>query len=317
MNQIPDDVVVQMLDDGFPIRDDSDRVVTRLGLLATLYFDNGYTEEGREAVAHCFEQYLELYRDEVRWAMDPDSAAWHEFDRRPVATPREWFAEGRGENDQWAFQYHGGETEDEASHFQVHGLGARKWQSDAHGQLSYFSAALPMTWFADHEGSFPKVVLDWCRTLRPLHGYGGIGILESLDTGVAQQNEQTVYGMARRFPGLEVDHPLSHVLFLKQGIKGVNWLTILGDQWVEQLGGVAALKVELGEPFTVHEYPGGVMIQAGPKPQLGDVNRQQEIPEYRELARVLKSIRIQEHRRFQERTGFDPEKTLEWLARFD
>jgi hypothetical protein len=116
---------------------------------------------------------------------------------------------------------------------------------------------------------------------------------------------------------LEADHPVSHVHYLKNGIKGVNWVTVLGEKWISRLGGLPALRKELGEPFRLHEYPGGVLIQAGPRPQLGDVNRQIAIDEYRRLAQVLKPIRVTDHKSFPAWSGFDEQRTQAWLARFE
>ena len=39
-----------------------------------------------------------------------------------------------------------------------------------------------------------------------------------------------VGALASRFPGLEIDNPLSHALYLQKGIKSVNWLNCLEDR---------------------------------------------------------------------------------------
>ena len=106
-------------------------------------------------------------------------------------------------------------------------------------------------------------------------------------------------------------------------IKGVNWLTALDDECFERLGGRDAVLSDLDEAFKFYNYDGGVLIQAGPVPQLGDVN-QRHIPRYyQQLARKLKPLRMvfpQGHSllkspRPQEKSGADVSN--EWLARFD
>jgi hypothetical protein len=312
------DQLEEQLEQGFAMRDEQGRVVLRIGLLTTLYFDTGSMPVGREAVAQCIADYLAMCREQLRWALHPKGGGWRELSKNPVPTPAEWFAESRpAENDIWEFYYHGGDSADESSDFRVYGVGARKWQSELHGRLSFLSAALPLTWFADHAGSFPEFVLGWCRRLRPMHGYAGLGILDSPDAGVAEAHKQMTYGLARRFPGLEADYPISHVHYLKDGIKGVNWLTVLSTPWLERLGGLPTLQTELAEPFRLHEYDGGLVIQAGAMPQLGDSNRKLQIAEYRRLARVLRPIRVSDHASFPAWSGFDEERTTAWLARFD
>ncbi len=99
-----------------------------------------------------------------------------------------------------------------------------------------------------------------------------------------------VVGLAKRFRGLEIDFPFIHAIFLeeKPAIKGINWLTILGETWVTKLGGATALRARLSNEIAFHPYAGGVVIQAGDKPLFGDVNASEPMPRYEEVARALK-----------------------------
>jgi hypothetical protein len=104
-------------------------------------------------------------------------------------------------------------------------------------------------------------------------------------------------------------------------IKGANWLTALSDDCLQPIGGRAALLAQLDENFHIFEYEGGVLIQAGATPQLGDVNRQQIPGDYRHLSKILKPIRMtfpKDEYIFPDINGRDgTEITNEWLARFD
>jgi Protein of unknown function (DUF3396) len=104
----------------------------------------------------------------------------------------------------------------------------------------------------------------------------------------------------------------------KGGIKCINWLTFLNAVHVERLGGVERLKRDLGADVPVRSLEGGVMVQAGPQPQIGDVNRQQDLPLYRRVGRVLAPVRSREHPAFLRREGVPSrEATQKWLSRFD
>lgn len=310
--------MTQALDDNFEAQlavvDGGGQVVVQISLLATFYLDDAHTPAKREAVAACFDAYLARCGEQLRWAAHPENGTWQALEQQTVPTPQAWFeTRNLDENDAWQFYYHGGRQAHEVSPFRVYGMGARAWEPN----LSFVSFALPLTWFADHDGQFADMVLAWCRRLQPVHGYGGIGILESPRRALAQQHEKTVYAMARRFPGLEVDNPVTHTLYLAEGIKGVNWLTVIADAWLDKLGGRDALAAQLEEPYTLHAYPGGVMIQAGPRPELGDVNRQRPPQYYPAVARLLKPIRVTTHGRLHAFGGFDQDATEAWLARFD
>jgi hypothetical protein len=91
-------------------------------------------------------------------------------------------------------------------------------------------------------GFFTKMVLQWCEKLSPLHGYAGIYLALSAEQGAAMGAEPLVYPLVKRFPGIEFDFPITVKLKFKNGIKGVNWLTVLSDKFVSELGGIDTLK---------------------------------------------------------------------------
>jgi hypothetical protein len=297
------------------VRDEEDRVALQIGLVATLYFEKGYQPAVRAAVAECFADYLAAFQGQLRWGMHPRSFAWQELARRPVPTPAEWFAKKElRDDDTWAFSYHGGQDDCDANAIRVHGYGGRKWEEERHGWLSYISAGLPLTYLEDRRHELLELLRSWSERLSPVSGYGGLGILESPDHELAQKYHQYVFMLARRFPGLELDRPSYHRMSLAAGIKGVNWLTVLGERWLEKLGGLGSLERHLeSDAFTLLEFSGGVVIQAGGEPELGDVNRRLKPERYRALGRVTQPLLVRELHGLR---GFDAESAREWLARF-
>jgi hypothetical protein len=299
------------------LRDKRGRVVIQIGLLATLYFDNGYLPEKRMSVAECFDGYLERCGRHLYWTSNPDFGRWAELSRKSVPSPKEWLqTHALKENDTWFFEYHGGKTSVEASHYYIGAMGVRKWESKK-GEIGFFRANFPLTWFDHHPDDFFSLVLNWCKIIEPIHGYGGIAIIESPELSTVQEHEDTVYAIAKRFPGLEVDHPIGHTLFLSKGIKGVNWLTVLDEKWLHKIGGYSELRKQIDIGFRLEQYPGGVIIQAGEQPDIGDVNRNHLPDHYVRLNRILKKIRVNYIRRFHNICGFDTEKTQSWISRFD
>lgn len=142
----------------------------------------------------------------------------------------------------------------------------------------------------------------------------------------------SIYELAQRFPGFEADFPIDHDIWLSKGreggragIKGVNWLTVLEDRWLAELGGaeeVTAHVTALDGRFIVHRFDGRLMIQAGDRPQLGDVERGAWPELYVKLAKYVKPIRITRHRPFGHagsgpRFGNEKEEGEAWLRRFD
>jgi len=286
--------------------------------LVTLYFRGAHENEVRESVMTVLADYLRLCGDRLRWTTVPPKFTWAkvkgnllaEFRERVFSTPADA---------SWEFLAHGGEIYGEASDYRVEALGLAEWK-DRIDKLSYLTALFPIDFFADkHEESFVATVARWAGEVKPVHGYGGLGIIESLATTTRERHEQTVFSIAQHFPGLEVDYPTVHSLNCAKGIKGVNWLTVLSEPFAAQLGGVSSLQTRLGEQFTSHSYPGGVVIQAGPRPQMGDRNRNRWPELYIKLNAVLKPIRASNGHPFHHYgpNRFDLDRSNEWLQRFD
>lgn len=115
-------------------------------------------------------------------------------------------------------------------------------ESDPYGVLSYVKIVLPWQLLATSEGE--QQFKDWmhylCETLDIDHGYAGLSLNLSYDYHPFQPYE---FQMAQRYSGLMVDTaPYLDRTELRGGIKGVNWLTLLGPRYIEKLGGMAALK---------------------------------------------------------------------------
>ena len=291
----------------------------RVGLLATLFFADPWTRPVRDAVTDAAEEYLRQFGTHLRWAMNPNGGPYQLMSSGKVPFPRDWLPQHK-DVDSWSFGFHGGEGADSASEFQVSAFGSDNVMKD----LGFVQFYLPLAWFVDHpEVTFPDLVLSFAKRLHPLSGYAGVGVLESLNGYAREEYQATVRKIAERFPGLEIEYRIGHDIYLAKGIKGVNWLTFLGDRWIHEIGGLDYLRIRLGEDFKLTPYEGGLMIQAGPKPQIGDVTLNRWPRHYVTLARVLKPIQIKNHRPFHWGDGMGVQKSMDhqaslaWLFRFD
>lgn len=302
-------------DDSLTVKEKGHAVV-RIGLLVTLYFRGAHENDVRQNIMTLLADYLRQCGDRLRWTTIPPKFTWArvkgnlltEFRERLFSTPADA---------SWEFIAHGGAVHDEASDYRVEALGLAEWK-DRIEHLSYFTALFPIEFFTDNqEDSFVATVARWVREVKPIHGYGGLAIIESLANATRERHEQTVYSIAQQFPGLEVDYPTVHSMNCAKGIKGINWLTILSEPFVAQLGGISTLQTHFGDQFTIYPYSGGVIIQAGPQPQMGSGN---ECPDlYIKLNTILRPIRASNGHPFHHygTNRFDLDRSNEWLQRFD
>jgi hypothetical protein len=320
------DELSQTLSEHLCVKDEDGRVVLQVAQIATVYFKDPYRREVREAVVSCAEGYFRRWGEHLRWAVSPDRGAMERFGAGKASNPRAWLP-AKPEDEDFTLKYHGAESKRGASAFSIRAFGAER---RPYLKFGYLQVALPLLCFADGSGSLLEVLLDLCRTLKPVSGYGGIGIIEAADRWIAVKYEPIVYHWAQRLPGLEVDYPISHSLWLREGrdgnrdgIKGGNWLTAVSDRYLPELGGADKVEADLkalDSRFLVHRYEGGVVIQAGPRPQLGDAQRNLWPALYVKLAKYLKPVRVTHHNPFQhDGSGerFDKERSEAWLRRFD
>lgn len=303
---------------------DKGRVAACCGLAATFYVREGHTEANRTAALECFNEYDRLCGSSLQWCRASAesnrlgrTAKLRSRDMSPYLLSPKWDLP-EAEDRACAYYWHGGKRQHDASPFKINYFASPKMYVEVDDSLSFFQVSFPVLWFREREADFIDFVASCAERLRPLNGYGGITILTSTDRGDTQRAAPKIAGWAERYPGLEVDRPMSHKAVVHQKIKGGNWLTVLSTPFVEALGGEAALREELPEPLRLRKYGGGVILVAGSAPEVGDRNRDQDTPAYRTLARVLRPIRIVDHPRVYPEGRFSEEGAFaEWLARFD
>jgi len=109
----------------------------------------------------------------------------------------------------------------------------------------------------------------------------------------------------------------------EQALAPVNWLTILDDSLVAELGGLEALTSALGEGITIHQWDGGILIQAGDMPEIGDVNQGLWPRAYCQVNDATKALRFEDYPSSSVALIKVPkpldayEETLKWVRRFD
>jgi Protein of unknown function (DUF3396) len=211
-----------------------------------------------------------------------------------------------------------GLLKDDIPPYQAHVLLGRAGESD----LSFVSAHMPV---CNEEGrpdfeALSRAVLRWSSICRPAHGTAGLSL--TFASGM-QQNTKYALQLLKRFPGFDLIDGVDFSMeagVVHNRIKCVNWLTVLDDKLVGELGGKDDMQGALQPACGVYEYPGGVVIQAGENPQLGDAVLG-DIPQaYRTVAHYTKAIRFEDYkgRLFRVPEGLDKTaETLAWVRRFD
>jgi hypothetical protein len=295
---------------------DGGRIICCVGFQATFYF-YGEGEEQRERLISAYERYISAVgADKLVWGEDPKRGGLRKLDGTDVGDVRAWSSRIALRKD-FSFLYHGGVGIKDASAYTARALIGEPRRTP---RLHYFSFSLPLAWVAAHApGAVVELVVSVSSILRPEHGYAGLAVIPWVMEREQSAPMATVAAFVKRFRGLDLDFPYAqknHLSYQKT-IKGINWLTVLGDAMVERLQGQASLAAALGPDIPIHAYPGGMVIEAGPKPQFGDVNRAERMPYYQRVSLALKPIRTTNISQLLPLYGFHNAETAEWLARFD
>jgi hypothetical protein len=300
------------------VRGNDGHIVFKFGLVTTMFFREPWTEASQKMVSEVAGEYIRSVRPHLRWAQEPFTWRMYPIDANEVEFPEQSFPKlDDGQN--WAIGFSGGDDVKDASEFMIRGLGSDETERD----LGYLQIYLPGTWFVGQPGAYREFVLNLAKRLHPVSGYGGLGVQEPLDDDARFAACPFVRKIAEQFPGLEIESPESQSVSMADGsIKGASWLTVLGDEAVKKIGGVDSLKVRLGESFPIKVYEGGIMIQAGPHPEIGDVKKNEWPRHLVTLSTVLKPIRVKDPHPFYDGDSkgaacMDRDATNAWINRFD
>lgn len=296
-------------------------IVIRPGLIATFFFEKGSTVEVRAKLVECFDRFYSLFGAKLKGQKYMDAktrrmgASDYEKSRNKILAitdPHErieWFVSSET-------------VPDLAPEYSVSCL-TQQSIHEGWGDKSFFKIVLPAATVFDEAslGQYQQLLAFICDALQPVHGYGGLSPILPYDYHRYLPNE---YELAQRFIGLNIDtRSFSAGGFeLKSHIKGADWYTILGNEFVEQLDGEEAIRAKLApwRDISIHRYASGLMIQAGPYPDLGAPNASP--PEsYVVVSHLVRSIRTTEpgslHYHLPQQNGFDKSETVSWYARFD
>ena len=293
-------VLREALDNFFvtrPLGEDHEPIpVARIALTCTLYFKNAHLPEVQHNVCECVRDFVSLIGEETKFCITADTSRCTLAKKRKLRIMDESMLhkiQEKGNKQLVEFLVASHDSMDEFNTMPPKFSLMTKLQigmdDDTEDtipldkKVSYFSAVFAPSFFLlDKQPlTFTDLVLKWCNALRPLSGAAGWGVSQPSEEWRFLYAESLCAQELIQYPGL--DKPLRPLLRddsqpFEKHIASINWLTILCDELVERVGGVESLR-SLGKEYPLARYDGGYIIQAGPKPELG--NREYgEIPQY-------------------------------------
>jgi hypothetical protein len=292
------------------VRLGAEHVCLTLGL--TVYFREPL-HTFRDATGQLLEAYLEHAEPHLHWYADSVTARFKPPTPEMLRLPEQILAEPGRDKKGCSWIYLGGKRHQDLSPWYLYAVSNVEYRNT----LSYVTLSFPVDHWASDFPGFASWVERVTAPLPVFHGYAGFAFGQGEDGGPPQHTRRYIFPLAMRFHGVEVDLPHLSDRSCYRHIKGVNWLTLVGESLLDPLGGIEMATAALGreEGITVHRMPWGLCIQAGDKPSIGDTDQGNVLPLYRKVNRVLRPIRTRTH--FPLGDAFGTAGTLAWLRRFD
>ncbi|NTJ61199.1 DUF3396 domain-containing protein [Agrobacterium rhizogenes] len=303
---------------------------SRVGILLSIYFLDGWKKEKRQALLDSLQDYLAVFTDKITHFQpygDGNSKRMQRY--KGVGIPEDFTSIGDLGSSETAYLFFKhvdmAETDDPSFYLFMafgHEKGTRR-------PLSGLKVYFPPSFVFEDPDRYVAFVTRWCDRLGAIHGSSGLGALSR--PGVELMEDAYYYPWLMQYPGLEYDAMGTYWSECSEGgyerPRSSNWLTILGSASVDALGGEdTMIRERLTPDIDVKRYSDGVVLRAGKLPILGTAETGGIPKTYQTVARFIQPIRFEDYqygilklpRAMQD---LDDEAylayTLNWLRRFD
>ncbi|MFO0546729.1 MAG: DUF3396 domain-containing protein [Polyangiaceae bacterium] len=274
--------------------------VAPLAISCRIHMESPRTTEINHVVISAHEKYIDGWGDRLRYGVEDDTGRFRKYVQafRDFPRARYW---DLPPSEEAYWMAHGGASKEADSPFLSYcALPSSKHQNTSSTiELNWN----PSVWTRNYD-ELVQYVAEIVRDQPIAQGY--------VSHGFSQVNRNHAHhakwAAAMRFHGIDLDERIVYI-HATRGLKSPAWVTIVGDRFLEKLGGRTALKFRSSD-IDVLELGRAVLIRAGESPTLGDQNAGDRTPLLREVAEVLKPARFYGHIPV-------PGPFMEWYARFD
>jgi len=257
---------------------DDERIVLTVGIRAAFYFWGGHSTLKRKALVDCIEAYEQAYGTELAWAFDVEKHKAVPFASMPELRT---LVQAMDEDDQVEWYASSGD-DDEAGEYRISALTERGWQC---GEMSVVSFTLPRDhgFVPEKRKKLLELVHLFAKKLSPFHGHVGLAAVSTYEQYQYQSDEIDV---ATRYHGLFIEYPAIDVSQAHNGLKGVDWVTIVGKTFAERMGGLDLVAKTLREnAIAFEETEGALIVFAGTEPDIAPI--EQGLPAHLGLVNAL------------------------------
>ena len=281
----------------------------------TLYTDAILTENAT-AVLTCYESFLRLCpKENLRFYATENMRQHKPITDRTFGMLQTWLKPGAPPKDFIYLELKDGQNYQDAPRFKfvVSGYSRTSPHYKKRGCANAISVAFPNEWGLERASELLAFVRDLCSVFPFQSGHAGF----SYECSPYSQDRSRTFAwtMSMRHRGIDI----SRVLHDKDAVghdaaKGVGWLTMISTAFIEKLGGLPRIRASLSKQVDIIDTIGGVILKAGMAPAMGDVNRRDLLPLYKEVYHVIAPLVTIAAKRSP--YLISAEKTGTWFRRF-
>ncbi len=264
------------------------------------------------AILHALEQFKRRCPpDQARFYATETMRAHKAVTARVLNMPATWLKPGAPRKEYLVLEIKSGQAYQDAPQFKYH-----MWCVVGTPRAQALSLAFPAAWALERTEDMLGLVKDLCDLFPLTSGLAGFSFERTPYMQTAA--ETYAWGASMRHVGTDIVRlPADTKAAGVDGVRGVNWLTILGPRALEELGGAKSVSRKLPRQVELINAKNGTIIKAGPVPELGDVNRNDLLPLYRAVFKVVEPLieRAAKRTMFFRIDADNAEKTAEWYTR--
>ena len=273
-----------------------------------VYYDGNIypLKSNRDGALDFYNKAMEILKPELRYVLIDGNGRYKKITAKTYEMLPYWASEDSPTRVTMGVHMDGGDTPESRSDHSFY------FSEGGDGCLRMM---VPVEFMLDNPQGFVDLAVQMCRRLKFETGQGGFSLHIHHDYGSSY--DKHLRNLSHRFLGLDIGKPSSWFDAFIKGVKTVSWLTLVGDRLLNKIGGRDGLREKFTSDIKIHDLDHGVIIQAGPKPTLGDVKAGDDISYYRRVSRVLEPIRFAPEALRRSGVVGGRNKTRRWIARFD
>ncbi len=287
----------------------------KLCLDLTVYW-TGSVFDHSEGVANFYSKALDIIKSKVKFYATEEMGPYEAVTGNTLNLLPAWLSQPDRSRDIMTLSLESGTDADLPSDTALH-FWAVEYPENPAGMLRL---VLPIGFIQDDPVKLVNLAKNLVGDLEFHSGCGGYAINWDHKGRYAVSSRKEMSIISKRYPGIELPEVAITLMAIPFGLKRVNWLTLVGNNLLETIGGSNPLVARLSnEGIFVDILPKGVLVIAGKEPTIGDVNRQDDLASYHKVGSAVAALRNHDHPAFllNSKKFPDEEITADWLAYFD